>query len=84
MAGLNLSTDQPAHELAAALRRAFSGIVAGNVKAPGVAAVKAHGPFQLHGEPALMQRMDELLKSFVEQGRMKIDGDYAPCYEIHQ
>ena len=25
-----------------------------------------------------MQRMDELLKSFVEQGRMKIDGDYAP------
>lgn len=84
MAGLNLSTDQPAHELAAALRRAFSGIVAGNVKAPGVAAVKAHGPFQLHGEPALMQRMDELLKSFVEQGRMKIDGDYAPCYEIHR
>ena len=31
-----------------------------------------------------MQRMDELLKSFVEQGRMKIDGDYAPCYEIHR
>lgn len=84
MASLNLSTNQPAHTLAADLRRAFSGIVAGNVKAPGVAAVKQHGPFQLTGEPALMERMDALLRSFVEQGRMRIDGDYTPCYEIHR
>lgn len=82
MASLNLSTQQPAHQLAANLRRAFSGIVAGNVKAPGVAAVKQHGPFQLTGEPALMDKMDALLRSFVDQGRMKIDGNYTPCYEI--
>ena len=82
MAGLNLSLDQPVHLLAADLRRAFSGIVAGNVKAPGVAAVRAHGPYQLRGEPALMAEMDALLTSFVKQGRMKIDGNYTPCYEI--
>ncbi len=84
MASLNLSTQQPAHQLAANLRRAFSGIVAGNVKASGVAAVKQHGPFKLTGEPALMDKMDALLRSFVDQGRMKIDGNYTPCYEIQR
>lgn len=82
MASLNLSLDQPVHLLAANLRRAFSGIVAGNVKAPGVKAVREHGPFQLTGEPELMSQMDALLTSFVEQGRMKITGDYVPCYQI--
>ncbi|MGB0957599.1 MAG: pyrimidine/purine nucleotide monophosphate nucleosidase domain-containing protein [Litorivicinus sp.] len=82
MAALDLSLEQPVHLLAANLRRAFSGIVAGNVKAPGVAAVRAHGPYQLHGEPALMAEMDALLTAFVQQGRMKIDGNYTPCYEI--
>lgn len=84
MAALNLSTDQPPHLLAADLRRAFSGIVAGNVKADGVAQVAKHGPFKLRGEPALMHRMDELLRSFVAQNRMRIDGDYTPCYEIER
>ncbi len=32
MSGLRLSRDRPVHERAADLRRAFSGIVAGNVK----------------------------------------------------
>ena len=82
MAALNLSKDQPAHELAANLRRAFSGIVAGNVKAPGVQAVKEKGPFQLTGDADLMAEMDQLLQSFVEQGRMKLDGEYTPCYQI--
>ncbi len=36
MAALNLQRDQPAHLLAADLRRAFSGIVAGNVKEEGM------------------------------------------------
>jgi hypothetical protein len=30
-----------------------------------------------------MQLLDDLLASFVEQGRMKINaGDYKPCYTV--
>lgn len=82
MAGLALHRDQPVHELAANLRRAFSGIVAGNVKEKGIRAIEAHGPFRLHAEPVLMARLDELLASFVDQGRMKLAGDYVPCYTL--
>ncbi|CAM3412700.1 nucleotide 5'-monophosphate nucleosidase PpnN [Halomonas lysinitropha] len=82
MAGLALHRDQPVHELAANLRRAFSGIVAGNVKEQGIRAIEAHGPFRLHAEPELMARLDELLASFVIQGRMKLAGDYVPCYTL--
>lgn len=83
MAGLNLHLDQPKAQLAAALRKAFSGIVAGNVKAEGVKQIKEFGPFQLNGEPQLMDLMDELLESFVDQKRMKLPGsEYNPCYQI--
>ncbi|WP_240549223.1 nucleotide 5'-monophosphate nucleosidase PpnN [Billgrantia antri] len=83
MAGLALHRNQPVHELAANLRRAFSGIVAGNVKEHGLRAIEAHGPFQLHAESELMRRLDELLGSFVAQGRMKLPGqEYVPCYRL--
>lgn len=83
MANLNLYPDQPAEQLAAALRRAFSGIVAGNVKDVGIRAIKEKGPYKLHGDPQLMHRMDELLQGFVAQQRMKLPGSaYIPCYEI--
>ncbi|WFF42982.1 LOG family protein [Salinicola endophyticus] len=83
MANLALHRDQPRHELAANLRRAFSGIVAGNVKEPGVRAIAEHGPFRLHAEPELMERLDTLLTSFVAQGRMKLPGsEYVPCYTL--
>lgn len=82
MASLALHREQPVHELAANLRRAFSGIVAGNVKERGIRAIEAHGPFRLHAEPELMARLDELLASFVDQGRMKLAGDYVPCYTL--
>ena len=83
MADLNLHPDQPAEQLAAALRRAFSGIVAGNVKDVGIRAIKEKGPYKLHGDPQLMRRMDELLQGFVAQQRMKLPGSaYIPCYEI--
>jgi predicted Rossmann-fold nucleotide-binding protein len=83
MAGLNLHFDQPKAELAANLRKAFSGIVAGNVKAEGVKLIRAKGPFQLHGDRALMDLMDTLLQSFVKQQRMKLPGsDYQPCYQV--
>lgn len=83
MASLDLHRNQPAANLAAALRRAFSGIVAGNVKEVGIHAIEQHGPYKLHGDSELMQRMDRLLKSFIDQQRMKLPGtDYVPCYEI--
>lgn len=82
MASLALNRDLPKHELAANLRRAFSGIVAGNVKEQGIRAIEAHGPFCLSAEPDLMARLDDLLSSFVAQGRMKLAGEYTPCYTL--
>ncbi|MGH1438655.1 MAG: nucleotide 5'-monophosphate nucleosidase PpnN [Cellvibrionaceae bacterium] len=82
MATLKLHRDQPVFELAAELRRAFSGIVAGNVKAEGIEQIKQHGPYQLTGDKVLMASLDKLLISFVEQGRMKLKGDYEPCYKL--
>ncbi|MFZ9873271.1 MAG: pyrimidine/purine nucleotide monophosphate nucleosidase domain-containing protein, partial [Steroidobacteraceae bacterium] len=83
MRTLRLNRDQPAHELAANLRRAFSGIVSGNVKEQGIRAIERHGPFELSGDPHIMALLDELLASFVAQQRMKLPGTaYVPCYRI--
>lgn len=82
MAGLNLRRDQPVHTLAADLRRAFSGIVAGNVKEEGMREVEAHGPYEISGDPEIMAALDRLLESFVAQRRMKISGEYRPCYRV--
>jgi hypothetical protein len=82
MAALNLHRDQPAHALAANLRRAFSGIVTGNVKEEGMRRIEQHGPFEIHGDPDIMQAMDALLRAFVAQCRMKMSGEYEPCYRV--
>ena len=82
MAALDLHRNRPAPDLAADLRRAFSGIVAGNVKEEGLRRVEEFGPYQIHGDPELMQALDALLRAFVEQRRMKIAGEYKPCYEL--
>jgi predicted Rossmann-fold nucleotide-binding protein len=83
MRKLQLSRDLPRHVLVANLRRAFSGIVAGNVKEKGIAAIEAQGPFEISGDPVLMRLLDELLQGFVAQGRMKLPGtSYKPCYRI--
>lgn len=83
VATLNLSRDQPVHLLAANLRRAFSAIVAGNVKAEGISQIELHGPFELCAEPEIMQSLDTLLHSFVQQQRMKVPGKaYTPCYSL--
>ncbi len=62
MANLKLYPDQPVEVLAADLRRAFSGIVAGNVKEVGIQAIEKYGPYKLHGDPEMMRRMDDLLQ----------------------
>ncbi len=84
MAALDLQREQPPHALASALRRAFSGIVAGNVKEDGMRAIDTHGPFVLDGDPRIMRALDELLASFVAQHRMKLPGStaYNPCYRL--
>ncbi|WAJ38031.1 nucleotide 5'-monophosphate nucleosidase PpnN [Pseudomonas sp. GOM7] len=84
MASLNLTRQQPLHELAANLRRAFSGIVAGNVKENGIRLIEEHGPYEIRGESSIMQPLDRLLQAFVEQHRMKLPGGsaYEPCYRV--
>ena len=85
MAALELHTGLPPHLLAANLRRVMSGIVAGNIKEEGVSQIRTNGPYKLSGEPELMQQVDSLLQSFVEQQRMKLPGShYEPCYQIQQ
>jgi predicted Rossmann-fold nucleotide-binding protein len=83
MAALVLNRDQPTHLLAANLRRAFSGIVAGNVKPETIISVRNQGPFEINGEKEIMKALDSLLASFIKQKRMKLPGTtYSPCYKI--
>jgi len=83
MSSLALHHNQSAAELAVVLRQAFSGIVAGNVKAEGIAKIKKHGPFEINGDAKLMHHMDKLLENFVNQNRMKLPGTtYTPCYQV--
>jgi predicted Rossmann-fold nucleotide-binding protein len=83
MRNLALHKDQDSHLLAANLRRAFSGVVSGNVKAEGIRSIEEFGHFELNGDKEIMDPMDALLTSFVKQHRMKLPGaEYAPCYKI--
>ena len=84
MASLQLRKDVPPHELAINLRQAFSGIVAGNVKEKGIHLIEQHGPYEIHGDAAVMKPLDKLLQAFVEQHRMKLPGGaaYVPCYRV--
>jgi predicted Rossmann-fold nucleotide-binding protein len=84
MRALQIRHDRPQHELAADLRRAFSGIVAGNVKEEGVRAIEKFGPFDIDGDPDIMRALDKLLQAFVQQHRMKLPGGaaYVPCYRV--
>ncbi|MDF0752593.1 nucleotide 5'-monophosphate nucleosidase PpnN [Marinobacter sp. 71-i] len=84
MRALKLHRDQPAHLIAANLRKAFSGIVAGNVKESGIRHVQAKGPFEIAGDPELLAPLEAMLKEFVAQDRMKLPGSgaYEPSYRI--
>ncbi len=85
MRNLALHKNQAHHLLAANLRRAFSGIVAGNVKDEGIRAIEQYGHFEICGDANIMKLMDSLLTSFVAQHRMKLPGKkYSPCYRIIQ
>jgi len=83
MRALDLRREQPVHELAANLRRAFSGIVTGNVKDYGIKAIEREGPYELSGDAGIMRPLDELLAAFVAQRRMRLPGSiYKPVYRL--
>lgn len=83
MAGLKLYRDRPVEELSASLRKAFSGIVAGNVKEFGRSQIQQKGVYQINGDDELMVKLDDLLQSFIEQKRMKLPGsEYTPVFEV--
>ncbi len=82
VAALELSRDLPTHELAVNLRRAFSAIVTGNVKADGIHMIERHGPFEIASDANMADALERLLLSFVAQGRMKLAGEYVPCYRV--
>ena len=68
---------------AASLRRFFSSVVWGNVKPDGVAAIEEFGPFNVSSsDPDLLAEVDELVKAFGAQGRMRLVGEYVPVYKI--
>lgn len=84
MRALELSRDLPLHVLASNLRKMFSGIVAGNVKPEGLKAIRELGPFEITGEPEIMESLDAMLASFVDNDRMKLPSGkaYEPCYRL--
>ncbi len=82
VAALDLHLDRPVHTRAANLRRMFSAIVAGNIRAPVIREVEAHGPFEISGDARLMQPLDSLLAQFVAQKRMTLSGAYRPVYRV--
>lgn len=83
MRELLLAEDAPPHQLAANLRRVFSGIVSGNVREDTIARIERDGPFEIRGSARIMGLLDDLLKAFVADGRMKLASlDYVPCYRI--
>ena len=84
MRSLELHRNQPAHALAVNLRRAFSGIVGGNVRESGIRLVEEHGPFEIRGEATIIKALDALLKDFVSQRRMRLSDPaaYEPCYRV--
>jgi len=83
MRQLDLNEDLPRHELAANLRRVFSGIVSGNVREDTAELIERNGPFEIDGSQRIMTLLDDLLAGFVASKRMKISsGEYRPCYVI--
>ena len=53
------------------------------MKEQGIHAIEKRGPYELSGDPGIMALLDELLKAFVAQHRMKLPGSvYKPCYRL--
>ena len=64
MKELEIYRNQPCHLLAANLRKAFSGIVCGNLKESGRLAIAQEGPYEIYGDLEIMHHLGELLEAF--------------------
>ena len=86
MANLILDSSLSTATLASNLRKAMSGIVAGNVKTFGLEQIRLHGPDKLKAQTKMLDKLDVLLRSFVAQNRMKLPGSkaYQPCYTVSE
>jgi len=83
MRALKIDDGLPVHELAANLRRLFSGIVSGTVREDTIASIEEKGPFEICASPGIMNVLDKLLADFVADGRMKLESmRYKPCYRV--
>ena len=82
MLALELDKDQQPQHLACELRRLFSGIVAGNVKTEVRRTIDSQGPFEIKADSQLVEAIEQLLNRLINEKRMKMDGDYRPCYKI--
>ena len=82
MLALELDKDQQPQNLACELRRLFSGIVAGNVKTEVRRTIDLKGPFEIKADSQLVAAIEQLLNHLINEKRMKMDGDYRPCYKI--
>ncbi len=81
MLSLALHQNQENFQLAANIRNALSGIVAGNVKEEGIKAVESKGPLIIKGDKIIIKPLSSLLESFAAMQRMKISSSgYTPCY----
>ena len=48
----------------------------------GIRLIEEQGPFVIHADKQIAKPLDELLRAFVAQGRMKLVGEYRPSYRI--
>ncbi len=82
VASLNINKKIEPFLFAATIRQVFSAIVCGNIKPEGISAIEAHGPLKIHGDHSVLQEIDKLILSFIQQHRMRLKGEYHPVYEI--
>ena len=84
MAALNLHRDQPRHLLAADLRRAFSGIVAGNVKEEGMRAIEQARSVRDRRRSGNHARARRAAGQLRRAAAHEVAGGktYVPCYRI--
>ncbi|MCO2179368.1 DUF3412 domain-containing protein, partial [Pseudomonas aeruginosa] len=68
------------------LSSAASDVYKRQVKDNGIRMIEQYGPYEIHGDPAVMLPLDRLLQAFVKQHRMKLPGGaaYVPCYRVVQ
>lgn len=82
VAQLEIHRNQPRALLCAQLRRLFSAVVHGNVTDDGAKRIRDNGPYEFRGDPTIMPAVDDLLTRFVQEGRMRVEKEYTPCYRV--